>query len=149
MNRQFHIQTLLFLLLFLIFVIGSFFIVSSEIQGYQNIHKSITLEDDLSTPLAYLNTKIKSYDQKDMIEIVTLEKSTCLKLSDNETSTYIFYKNGYLQEVTVSFQYVPSLDEAEKLFALDDMQVTINHQMCAIMVKKSDQMKRLSLYLHG
>lgn len=149
MNRQFHIQTLLFLLLFLIFVIGSFFIVSSEIQGYQNIHKSITLEDDLSTPLAYLNTKIKSYDQKDMIEIMTLENNVCLKLSDSETSTYIFYKDGYLQELSVAYQYIPSLDEGEKLFALDHMQMTIEHQICTITVNKNNQNKKLSVYLHG
>ena len=48
MSRQSHIQSLMNLLLILIFVIGSFFIISSEIQGYQNIHESILQQEDLT-----------------------------------------------------------------------------------------------------
>lgn len=149
MNRQFRIQTLLFLLLFLIFVIGSFFIVSSEIQGYQNIHESMNLEDDLTTPLAYMNTKLKAYDQKDKIDIVIQEDRECLKMSDDVITTYIFYKDGYLQELTVNHEYIPLLDEGEKLFALDDVQIKIDHQLCSIQVEKNHQIKTLSVYLHG
>ena len=56
MSRQSHIQSLMNLLLILIFVIGSFFIISSEIQGYQNIHESILQQEDLTIPLSYIHT---------------------------------------------------------------------------------------------
>lgn len=149
MNRQFHVQTILNLLLFLIFVIGSFFIVSSEIQGYQNIHESINCEDDLMIPLAYMNTKIKAYDQRDMITLVELEDITCLKMSDESSSTYIYYRDGYIQEVSVADYYIPLLDEGEKLFAVDDMKITLEQQLCYIRIENDHQYRELSVYLHS
>ena len=94
MNKRSHIQTLMFLTLFLIFVMGSFFIMTSEIQVYQNIHESITSQDQLMTPLAYLNTRLKSYDQKGAIELITIEETSCLKMEEDEHITYIYYFNG-------------------------------------------------------
>ena len=68
MSRQSHIQSLMNLLLILIFVIGSFFIISSEIQGYQNIHESILQQEDLTIPLSYIHTKLKENENQQMIQ---------------------------------------------------------------------------------
>ena len=149
MNRQFHVQTLLNLFLFLIFVIGSFFIVSSEIQGYQNIHDSITQEDELMTPLAYMNTKLKAYDQRDMITLVELENVSCIKLSDESSSTYIYYRDGYIQEISVANDYIPLLDEGEKLFEVDSLKITLQQQLCHVYIEKHQQSRELSVYLHS
>lgn len=149
MNRQFHVQSLLNLLLFLIFVVGSFFIVSSEIQGYQNIHNSITQVDELMTPLAYLNTKLKAYDQRDMIALVELEETMCLKLSDESSATYIYYRDGYIQEVSVAVDYIPLLDEGEKLFAVDGLKITLQQQLCHIYIENHHESRELSVYLHS
>ena len=47
MNKHRNIHVLFSLSLFLLFVIGSFFIVTYEIKGYQVINDTCQQEDDL------------------------------------------------------------------------------------------------------
>ena len=47
MSRHHHIHILLSLTLFLLFVLGSFFVVAYEIKGYQKLNEQCLLEDDL------------------------------------------------------------------------------------------------------
>lgn len=149
MNKRSHIQTLMFLTLFLIFVMGSFFIMTSEIQVYQNIHESITSQDQLMTPLAYLNTRLKSYDQKGAIELITIEETSCLKMEEDEHITYIYYFNGYLRELYTVKDYMPSLDEGEKLFKLDDFKMSCQDQLYRFSVQIGEQKEQIAIYMHS
>ena len=74
MSRHHHIHILLSLTLFLLFVLGSFFVVAYEIKGYQKLNEQCLLEDDLNIPLAYLNTKLKAMDEKGAISVVSIQK---------------------------------------------------------------------------
>lgn len=149
MNRTRHIYTLFSLTLFLLFVIGSFFVVTYEIKGYQHIYESGTLQDDLTTPLAYLNTKIKSYDQKDAISIVEIDHISCLSLSTLKTTTYIYYQDGYLKEYYTLSKQKPVLDEGTALFALDDFSMEEQHHLFHFVVYKDGLSQDVSLYKHS
>lgn len=149
MNKRTHIQTLLFLTLFLIFVIGSFFVMTSEIQVYQNIHESITLQDQLTTPLAYLNTRIKSCDQHGAVEMVTIDGVSCLKLEDENQIIYIYFLDGYLQELYTVKDYVPSFNEGEKLFEVDDFKMDYQDSLYHFMIQKGQQHRQIAIYVHS
>lgn len=149
MNKRSHIQTLMFLTLFLVFVMGSFFVMTSEIQVYQNIHESIALQDRLMTPLAYLNTRLKSCDQKEAVELVTIEETLCLKMKEDQHVTYIYYFEGYLRELYAVKDYMPSLDEGEKLFKLDDFKMSNQDQLYHFSVQIGQQSEQISVYMHS
>ena len=80
MNKHRNIHVLFSLSLFLLFVIGSFFIVTYEIKGYQVINDTCQQEDDLIVPLAYLNTKLKANDSDDSTKIVEIDNTQCLEI---------------------------------------------------------------------
>lgn len=149
MNKSRHVYTLFSLMLFLLFVIGSFFIVTYEIKGYQNIHEGELRQDHLTTPLAYLNTKLKAYDRKDMIEINTIHDIECLCLKTEKTVTYIYYLDGYLYENYTTLDYLPSLHEGTKLFSLDSFSIQMKDNLYHFILEKDGQEKALSLYIHS
>ena len=149
MSRHHHIHILLSLTLFLLFVLGSFFVVAYEIKGYQKLNEQCLLEDDLNIPLAYLNTKLKAMDEKGAISVVSIQGRKCLKMVTTKTATYIYYLNGYLKELYPDLEYLPSLDEVTNLFILDDFQIDRQENLYTFIVKKEQYQKRLSVYLHA
>ena len=148
MSRQSHIQSLMNLLLILIFVIGSFFIISSEIQGYQNIHESILQQEDLTIPLSYIHTKLKENENQQMIQVKTINQHPCLIIQNQKTITYIYYQDGYLQEIYADSQYTPLFSQGEKLFAIDDFQISYDHQLYTFIVTKHQRSEQLTVYIH-
>ena len=143
MSRHHHIHILLSLTLFLLFVLGSFFVVAYEIKGYQKLNEQCLLEDDLNIPLAYLNTKLKAMDEKGAISVVSIQGRKCLKMVTTKTATYIYYLNGYLKELYTDLDYLPSLDEGTNLFILDDFQIDRQENLYTFIVKKEQYQKRL------
>lgn len=149
MNNSHRIYKLFSLTLFLIFVIGGFFIVTYEMKGYQSIYDASVLQDDLSTPLAYLNTKFKSNDRKDSIEIKTIHQRTCLCIKTLETMTYIYFQDGYIYENYTTVDYVPSFQEGTKLFKVDNFSMKYDKGLYTFEVEKQGLKKNIALYLHS
>lgn len=149
MNKSRHVYTLFSLVLFLLFVIGLFFIVTYEIKGYQHIYESGLQQDELTTPLSYLNTKLKAYDERNAISVVEIDGTQCLCLTTEQTKTYIYYLNGYMKELYTSMDYQPSLNEGTNLFALDNFSIKVQDQLYKFEVEKNGLMKYISIYLHA
>lgn len=149
MNRTHHIYKLFSLTLFLIFVIGGFFIVTYEMKGYQNIHQASVLQDDLVTPLAYFNTKLKTNDHLESIEIKTINQRTCLCIKTLETQTYIYFQDGYIYEDYTTLDYLPSFQEGTKLFKVDGLTMSYDQGLYTFEVEKQGLKKTISLYLHS
>ena len=101
MNKHRNIHVLFSLSLFLLFVIGSFFIVTYEIKGYQVINDTCQQEDDLIVPLAYLNTKLKANDSDDSTKIVEIDNTQCLEI---KTAKTVISRN-YIQVMTIMRGY--------------------------------------------
>lgn len=136
-------------LLFLLFVIGSFFIVTYEIKGYQVINDTCQQEDDLIVPLAYLNTKLKANDSDDSTKIVEIDNTQCLEIKTAKTVTYIYCQDGYLKELYTSNDYHAGLQEGSKLFALDDFKIEQKDRLFKFTVTRDQVSKSISIYLHG
>ena len=149
MNKHRNIHVLFSLSLFLLFVIGSFFIVTYEIKGYQVINDTCQQEDDLIVPLAYLNTKLKANDSDDSTKIVEIDNTQCLEIKTAKTVTYIYCQDGYLKELYTSNDYHAGLQEGSKLFALDDFKIEQNDRLFKFTVTRDQVSKSISIYLHG
>lgn len=149
MNKHRNVHVLFSLSLFLLFVIGSFFIVTYEIKGYQMIDDVASQEDDLIVPLAYLNTKLKANDSSHSVQIVEVEDVQCLQIATSKTITYIYLQDGYLKELYLSNDYMPGLNEGNKLFAIDGLEMKEDNQLFKFTVNKNKQSKSISIYLHG
>lgn len=149
MNKHRNIHVLFSLSLFLLFVIGSFFIVTYEIKGYQLINDTCQNEDDLIVPLAYLNTKLKANDSENSSQVVTVNNTQCLQIKTAKTQTYIYLHDGYLMELYTSIDYLPGLNEGNKLFPLDDFKIEKTDQLFKFTVTKQNNSKSIAIYQHG
>lgn len=149
MNKHHNIHLLFSLSLFLIFVMGSFFIITYEIKGYQNINDSCKKEDDLIIPLSYLNTKLKANDHYNSCKVVEINNLSCLEIKTDKTTTYIYLHEGYLKELYLSNDYLPKLDEGTRLFAIDEFIIEQKDDLFKFTVIKDKDRKSLTVYLHG
>lgn len=149
MNKHQNVHVLFSLSLFLLFVIGSFFIVTYEIRGYQSIHETCTQEDELAIPLAYLNTKLKANDYNQSTSIVTINDTKCLLIRSHETVTYIYLQDGYLKELYGRDDFIVRLEDGDKLFELDDFIIKQEGHLFSFQVIKNNDKKSLSVFLHG
>lgn len=149
MNRHQNTHVLFSLSLFLLFVIGSFFIVTYEIRGYQNINEHCIAMDEVTVPIAYLNTKLKANDMDQSVDIVKIEDTECLSISTKRTVTYIYLQDGYLKELYSIKDIEIFLKEGNSLFALDDFQMEREGNLFTFTVKKGQQVYSTNIYLHG
>ena len=148
-NKHQNTHVLFSLSLFLLFVIGSFFIVTYEIRGYQSINDTCRLEDELSTPLAYFNTKLKANDRDNSTKITKLNGVQCLRIHTGETYTYIYLQDGYLTELYGRKDYDFHLSEGNKLFPLDELNMKQKGHLFSIQVTKNNKSKSIDIYTHG
>ncbi|MFQ8705757.1 MAG: DUF4860 domain-containing protein [Thomasclavelia sp.] len=149
MNKHHNIHILFSLSLFLVFVIGSFFIITYEIKGYQNINDVCTKEDNLILPLSYLNTKLKANDSDGACKIVEINNISCLEIKTKKTKTYIYLHEGYLKELYLSNDYQPKLDDGTKLFKIDKFLIEQENDLLKFTIIEGEESKSLSIYLHG
>lgn len=149
MNKHQNVHIIFSLSLFLLFVIGSFFVIAYEIRGYQMINQTCQNEDDLITPLAYLNTKIKAADNSDAIDTVIVDNITCLQIQTDQTKTYIYFDDGYLKELYITNDYSVDLKKGDKLFLLDNFYIEKNNRLFKFVVEKNDLQKQISINVHG
>ena len=149
MNRHRSVHVLFSLSLFLLFVIGSFFIVTYEIRGYQSINDTCVKMDDITIPIAYLNTKLKANDSKKAVNIVTIEGTECLSISTAQTVTYIYLQDGYLKELYTIKGLEIELKEGNDLFALDGFKIDKKGNLFNFVIEKDGQSCSLNIYLHG
>lgn len=149
MNKHHNIHILFSLSLFLVFVIGSFFIITYEIRGYQNINDVCAKEDSLILPLSYLNTKIKANDSDNTCKIVKINDISCLEIKTEKTKTYIYLHEGYLKELYLSNDYLPKLEEGTKLFEIDEFLIEQQNNLLRFTISKKNDSKSLSIYIHG
>ena len=149
MNKHHNIHILFSLSLFLIFVIGAFFVITYEIKGYQNINDACTKEDNLILPLSYLNTKLKANDSYETCKIIEINNISCLEIKTEKAKTYIYLHKGYLKELYLSNDYLPNLEEGTKLFSIDELLIEQHNNLLTFTVTKDKDSKTLSIYLHG
>ena len=149
MEKHRNIHVLFSLSLFLLFVIGSFFIVTYEIKGYQAINDTSKQVDDLIVPLAYFNTKLKANDQEQTCQVVDVDNVQCLQITTAKTNTLIYFQDGYIKELYVSNDYHPELDEGSNLFAVDDLVMEQTARLYKFTVFKDGDNKSITVYLHG
>lgn len=128
---------LVFLLsLFCVFVLCSFFVIFSQIQGYETMQNKS--EDVLikHTPSAYLMNKLKAHDQSAGMEIFDLEGTPCLALKEKDAVTYLFVDQGKLMEVYADRNYEIHKYDGSPLFDMDTIafekegsRITITYQI--------------------
>ena len=143
MNQLKNVYIFFSLSLLFIFAGCSFFLLNAQLLGTQKLENKITQHSEIYTPIAYLTQKIHSYDSQGQVTTETIDGIQCLVLSDDQTKTYIYQKEDFLQELYVLSTSEVDLDSGQKMMSCDSFEVQIEENV--IEMKVQDQSFEVSL----
>lgn len=128
MRQKHSIDFLFSLSLFAVFVIGSFFILLLQTNGYRSMIQQEEALENTHTPLAYVVSKIRTMDEKNAIDTVRVHGQTALLLKDASagTFTYIYEDNNELKELHIIDTIEPDFSTGISLFKATSFHVTKN-----------------------
>ncbi len=102
MRRSYVVEVLFTLILFTVFVLGSFFILLFGADAYRSLVDRQNEEEQIRLSLAYLSTRVHSAPSKDAISLSEIEGTSCLLIREQiQQKTYVtavFWKDGALME---------------------------------------------------
>ena len=138
---------LFFLSLLFIFVFCSFLIVSFQINSYNNIVNQNNLQQNKSLISSYIRNQIRIHDVKDNVHVIQIDDVDVLQLQQNQTVSYIYAYDGYLRELYTVEGYNFDLSQGDKLFQLENMQLSLNGHILNVLV--DGEMISISIYSEG
>lgn len=113
------------LLLFCLFAFCACLMIVLSAQGYQKILNEQQQHFETMNVFSYINNKIKENDLTDSIEVLIMDDTEVLKLSniegDFKTATYIYSMSGMLYEIYAAADVEVSLDDGRALIDCGDI----------------------------
>ncbi|MCL2488693.1 MAG: DUF4860 domain-containing protein [Oscillospiraceae bacterium] len=123
-GRKHVVDTLFIIMLFVVFTICSLFVVVSGVGVYKNIVKSMKVNTENRTSINYVINKIRQNDRAGALSSGDVEGRPAIVMTeqfgDYTLCTYIFFHDGYVQELTRSAAIPPELKAGSRLFAAGD-----------------------------
>lgn len=141
-KNSFNIDTVFILILLCIFTAGALIITSHSISAYQNIYEKSNESFQKYTPLSYVSTKIRQYDNAGFIRIETVVKddekfdALVLRSYDGdelcETWIYNYNDNIYEQYIDINTPFIPEdgiiiFENNSLYFGLEENYITITN----------------------
>lgn len=98
------------LLLFLVFVLGSFFVLYFGSSAYQRNILIINKTEEERLPLAYLTTKVREAESTESVDIKEIDDKKCLVIGEDiegsEYLTLIYFEDGYVKELLTRSDHI-------------------------------------------
>lgn len=114
------------LILFLMFVVGSFFLLVYGAQGYKHGLEKEELRENDQIPYAYILTRMHEVSSKDAVHIETIENQNVLILENENSLMCIYGKDSYLYELVVQEESQIDLSSGTKIYEVSHFDVVQN-----------------------
>ncbi len=126
-----HVTDLLFFLsLLCVFTVCGLVVVYMGVSVYQNTTQNMGEAFSERTAMAYIAKKMRQNDASGAISLTEIEGQTALTITQQQGDacycTYIYYANGYLQELYAKDTFAPTLSAGQALIAIDGLSFTQN-----------------------
>ena len=151
-----HTIDIVFMLaLFCAFAAAVLSVLLAGAGAYQSIAGNMEAQYDERTCLAYLDAKLRHYDQRGMVTVRQFVGENVLALSemvdDVQYTTLIYYADGYMRELYFEdgLQFQP--EDGEKIIAVQDLQVTpvSDDLLRLVCISAEGRQEQLLVYLHS
>ncbi len=113
-----------------VFTMCGLVVVLIGIHVYQGTEQNMGDAFSDRTAMAYVAKKIRQTDHTDGIDVIEIEGQPALMLTEEKAletyCTYIYYYDGYLQELYVKPTFSPVLTAGQALIAIDGFDVQDN-----------------------
>ncbi|MBO4414905.1 MAG: DUF4860 domain-containing protein [Lachnospiraceae bacterium] len=115
------------IVLIALFAISALVLLAAGMQVYKNVVLASNENFELRTSLSYVATRIRQFDAADRVDVVNYDGMDTLVLSEEFDgdiyNTLIYYKNGYLCELTQVDGYEPDFDFGFETIEIDDFSI--------------------------
>lgn len=142
MNNSKVSDVLYYLLLILLLCISSFLVLFYETSAYENMNNINDTYDDNHLISSYLSNKMRSG------KLCKCEDNK-LVIENDELVTYIYINESNLYELTTLKGYSVDFNSGEKIFALDDFNVTNKEEKIFINYRVGDKNNEVVYSLRG
>jgi len=110
-----------------LFAIAALVLLSAGMQVYKNVVLASNENFELRTSLSYVATKIRQYDAQGCVDVRSYDGTQALVLSEEFDgdiyNTLIYFKNGYLCELTQIEGYEPDLEFGFETLEIDGFDI--------------------------
>lgn len=151
-----HTIDIVFMLaLFCAFAAAVLSVLLAGAGAYQSIANNMEEQYDERTCLAYVDAKLRHYDERGMVAVRQFGGSDALALSetvdDTQYTTLIYYADGYVRELYFEegLQFQP--EDGEKIIAVQDLKITrLRDDLLRLTCISADgRQEQLLVYLHS
>ncbi len=115
------------IVLIALFAISALVLLAAGMQVYKNVVLAANENFELRTSLSYVATRVRQFDTADSVNVVNYDGMDTLVLSEEFDgdiyNTLIYYKNGYLCELTQVDGYEPDFDFGFETIEIDDFSI--------------------------
>lgn len=120
-NKVLGIESLVVMIVLILFAFVVFLIVEAGANAYDNIVDDKQVTTGARVAYSYMNMKIKQNDEAGAIQIVQTEFGDTLRIDigDTQFSSFIFYAEGALYECITKSDNKPSVAAGNKITHLD------------------------------
>lgn len=150
MKQRHSIDLLFSLSLFMVFVICSFLVLLFQVNGYHRIEENGVRIESIHTPLAYVETQLRTHDESGMIDTFQHAQISGLKIYDNESRSVIYiYENHHsLMELRIYDGITPDFTTGSPIFDIQSFQVKKeNNKFYVSLQDRYDQKQTLTIRL--
>lgn len=139
-------------LLFVIFSLCSLFLLTTGVMSYQKFNQQN--DSDVTTALAYINTKVNTNNHVEAIDVTTIDQTPCLTIDtiiDTVSyKTYIYVYEEQLLELWIPESETPHLVDGTPIMNMKSLNLSINDRNLILEATDSNNYhKQLTLYLKG
>ncbi len=153
--NEYTSETLLMLVILLLFVSTSFIVVKLGADSYEKIVQDRESHFERSTPLLYIATKLRQNDQEGKIELAQKEGQNVLVLMEDvggtQYETWIYNYKGALYEAFIEKGTRINLSDGMRIMEVHDLKIQqLENQMINVRVKdKAGKELEISLCLRS
>ena len=112
------------LILFLMFVVGSFFLLVYGANGYKHGLEKEENREKNQIPFAYITTRMHQASSNDAVSIKKVDEQDVLVIENEESLICIYQKNQSLYELVVSDESQINLSGGTKIYDVNNFDIT-------------------------
>lgn len=120
------------LILFLMFVVGSFFLLYYGANSYKKNLEKAEIKEKVEIPFAYITTRVRQASAS--ISVITIEDKNVLMIENDNSYTLIYYMDSYLYELMVSDYNDINLKGGTKIYSIDNFDVEYKDNLYLITI---------------
>lgn len=135
------------LMLFLMFVIGGFLMISYSGNIYKNIIEDGQSRENTQIPLAYITEKLYQAKSKDYVSIENVDGTNVLIIDNESYITCIYIDNNYLKELTISDISKFNKNAGNSIYKIDDLNMIYKDNLYVFEIENEGSKDSVSLSL--